>query len=446
MPVCWCPRPRNTRAPIRAVKIASYTEGEERVLDTVASEDAIRLAIALGIGLLVGVERERRMAERGRRGTAGVRTFALVALLGGVAEQVGGVPLLAVALAFVVAATLIGYFREPSELGITTEVALVVTFLLGVLAQREPTLASGLAVLVTILLATRSRLHYFVSSVLSAEEMHDALLLAACALVVLPLLPDRTVDPLDVLNPFAVWRLIVLLMAISSAGYVAVRVIGPRYGLAVAGLLGGFVSSTVTIGAMGTRSRGQPKILRSAISGALFSTVATIVQMAAVLAVISPATLREIAWALVLAGVGAAVVAGLTLVGAPGSAAQEPVKYGRAFDLRAAVLLGFTVTAITVVSAAAGDAAGESGVQLAAFLGGFADAHAAAIGVAAVVAAGKLSVSAAAIGVLAALSANTLSKLAFAYIGGGPRFALPVTAGLLTTLALAWLGALLASA
>ncbi len=92
-------------------------------------------------------------------------------------------------------------------------------------------------------------LHRFIGSVLTDAEVHDALLFAAAALVVLPLLPNRAVGPFEVLNPFAVWRLVVLLMAISSAGYIAVRSVGPRYGLAVAGLLGGFVSSTATIGA-----------------------------------------------------------------------------------------------------------------------------------------------------------------------------------------------------
>jgi uncharacterized membrane protein (DUF4010 family) len=382
------------------------------------------------------------MAERARRGPAGLRTFALVALLGGVVDHVGGDAVLAVALAFVAGAALVSYFRE-GDPGITTEVALVVTFLLGVLAQREPAVASALAVSVTILLATRSALHRFVSSVLTDQEVHDALLLAAAALVVLPLLPNRTVGPLEVLNPFSVWRLVVLLMAISSAGYVAVRAVGPRYGLPIAGLLGGFVSSTATIGAMGARSRGQPDALRATIAAALFSTVATMLQMAALVGTISSTLLRDLVWPLAFGAVAALVAAGIALLGARATPDEHRVGYGRAFELRTAVILAGTITAVTFASAAASEIAGDSGVQLAAFVGGFADTHAAAIGVSSVFVSGKLGVSAATLAVLAALSSNTVSKVVFAFIGGGSRYAVPVAIGLVIVIAAVWLGLLL---
>ena len=412
------------------------------MLDTFTFDDAVRLAVALGIGLLIGAERERRMAERARRGPAGLRTFALVALLGGVVDHVGGDAVLAVALAFVAGAALVSYFRE-GDPGITTEVALVVTFLLGVLAQREPAVASALAVSVTILLATRSPLHRFVSSVLTDQEVHDALLLAAAALVVLPLLPNRTVGLLEVLNPFSVWRLVVLLMAISSAGYVAVRAVGPRYGLPIAGLLGGFVSSTATIGAMGARSRGQPDALRATIAAALFSTVATMLQMAALVGTISSTLLRDLVWPLAFGAVAALVAAGIALLGARATPDEHRVGYGRAFELRTAVILAGTITAVTFASAAASEIAGDSGVQLAAFVGGFADTHAAAIGVSSVFVSGKLGVSAATLAVLAALSSNTVSKVVFAFIGGGSRYAVPVAIGLVVVIAAVWLGLLL---
>lgn len=403
---------------------------------------AVRLGVALGVGLLVGTDRERRMVARGRRGAAGIRTFALVGLLGGVAQQLGGMPLLAVGLAFVAAAGLVGYFRESSDLGLTTEVAMVVTFLIGALAQSEPALASGVGVTVTILLATRSWLHHFVSSVLTEEETHDGLLLGACALVALPLLPDRTIDPFDSVNPFAVWRLVVLLMAISGAGYIAVRAVGPRYGLPVAGFLGGFVSSTATIGAMGARARTGEAFLRPAVAAALLSTVATIVQLAAILAVTSPETLRELSVPLGLAGAGAFAIAAATVVRARAVSDEDSAWRGHAFHLPTAILLALVVTLVSLLSAIASDLGGDRAVQVAAFLGGLADAHAAAIGVATVAASGKLTFSAAAVGVLAALSANTLSKIVFAYFGGGVRFTLPVGAGLLLVLGLAWSGTL----
>jgi len=413
------------------------------VPDQLIDEGVVRLAIAFGIGLLVGAERERRMAARERRGLGGIRTFALAALLGGVVEQIGEPALLAAAFAFVAGAALLGYFRE-GDIGLTTEMALVVTFMLGVLAQREPALASGLAVGVTIVLATRTTIHRFVDTVLTEQEVHDALLLAAAVLVVLPLLPDEAIDPLEVLNPFRVWRLVVLLMGISSAGYLAVRAIGPRYGLAVAGLLGGFVSSTVTIGAMGARSKERSEALGAAVSGALFSTVATIAQMAAVLAAVSIETLRELALPLICAGIVAVGFASFSLWRAEeGRARSEAVGYGRAFNLRPAVLLALTVTVVTVAAAIGSELAGDRGVLVAALIGGFPDTHAAGIGVASVVAAERMDAAAAVVPVLAALSSNTISKLVFASMSGGRQFSVPVGVGLVAVIVAAWVGALL---
>jgi uncharacterized membrane protein (DUF4010 family) len=407
------------------------------VLDSIPFDSAIRLAIALGIGLLIGAERERRMAERGRRGTAGVRTFALVGLLGGIVAQTDQPALIAVGLVFVGAAILVGYFREPDELGITSEVALVVTYGLGVLAQEQPALASAVAVVVTILLATRSQMHRFVSSVLTEQELQDALVLAACAVVVLPLLPDRPVGPGGALNPFSVWRLVVLLMAVSSAGYIAVRAVGPRFGLPIAGLLGGFVSSTATIGAMASRVREQPALARAAMSGALASTIATFAQMAVVVFAIHAPTLRQLAWPLFLGGVTALVLAGIAMIGTGRTEHNQRIEYGRAFNLRTALLLAAAISAVTVVSAVAADLAGGRGLLVATALGGFADAHASAVGAASVASAGSIAPPTVALVILAAISSNTISKIAAAWVGG-PRFALFVGVGLVIVLAAAW--------
>ena len=190
-----------------------------------------------------------------------MRTFTLIGLAGGLAELLGG-PAVALAGAFVVIATLASYKRTlEQDPGLTTEVAMLVVFLLGVLAMRMPQLAAALGAAVALLLAAKTRLHRFVREVLSEQELHDALLLAGCALVVLPLLPAGAVDPWGVLDLRRLWTLVVLVMAINAAGYVALRALGPRYGLAVAGFAGGFVSSTATIAGMGTRALQTPALV-----------------------------------------------------------------------------------------------------------------------------------------------------------------------------------------
>src|SRR5262249_45743639 len=120
--------------------------------------------------------------------------------------------------------------------GLTSEMALFTTFCLGALCMTQPALAAGLAVTISILLASRTGLHRFVRHVLTAQEAQDALLFGAAALVILPLAPNRAVDPFGVLNPRTLWRLVVVVMAISAAGYISLRVLGPRYGLPISGL------------------------------------------------------------------------------------------------------------------------------------------------------------------------------------------------------------------
>lgn len=215
-----------------------------------------RLAIALAIGLVVGAERERRKAEA-PRATAGVRTFALIGLLGGVVATIAS-PALLVAVALVVGAlAAIGYYLgDRADPGLTTEAALVLTYCLGAFAAREPKIALGAGLATATLLAFRTHLHSAVRSLLSEEELRGALLFGVAAVVVLPLVPNRAIDPLGVINPFTLWRLVVLLMAMSGAGYIAQRAIGPRYGLALAGFGSGFVSSSATIAAMGARHAG----------------------------------------------------------------------------------------------------------------------------------------------------------------------------------------------
>jgi uncharacterized membrane protein (DUF4010 family) len=216
-----------------------------------------RLAVALGIGLVIGAERERRKGEGPSRRGAGIRTFAIVALLGGIVAMLDSEALLVVGALLVGAIAVVAYWLgDREDPGFTSEVTIVLTYCLGALAEHAP-------------------LHRISRNVLTDDELRDALLFAVAAMVVLPLLPNRTVGPFGVLNPFTLWRLVVVLMAMSGAGYIAQRTLGPRYGLALAGLGGGFVSSSATIAAMGTRARADPDVLRPAVAGAAASTTTT---------------------------------------------------------------------------------------------------------------------------------------------------------------------------
>jgi uncharacterized membrane protein (DUF4010 family) len=403
-------------------------------------ENAADLAVALGIGLLLGAERERRKGSGPGRGAAGVRTFALVALLGGLAVRVGGDAVVAAALVFVGLAALAGYLKTGAEHpGITTEVALVVAFLLGALAQRDTELAAGIAVVVALLLLYRARLHTLVRDVLSEQELHDALLFAAAALVVLPLVPDEGIGPNEALNPFVVWRLVVLVMAVQGFGYIALRVVGPRFGLVLSGFIAGFVSATATVASMGSRAAKQPPLRRGAVAAAVASTVATVVLLAIVVGATSHDVLTEAALPLALAGLAALAYAALAASRAA-RGTSEVEQHGRAFDLRTPVILAATVTTVLVVAGALNEALGSRGAILSAAIAGFADAQSGAISAAALTAAGKLPADQGAIAVLAALSTNSISKGVVAAVLGGRRYAVAVATGLVLVVGAAWLG------
>jgi uncharacterized membrane protein (DUF4010 family) len=403
----------------------------------------LNLAVALGIGLLIGAERERRKGEGPSRSPAGIRTFTVASLSGAISFTVGGEVLLAVATAGVIILTAVAYWRaREDDPGLTTEITLILSVLLGGLSIQQPALAAGVAVTVAVLLAARSRLHRFVGSVLTEDELQDALIFAGATLVVLPLVPDRPMGPYEALNPHAIWMLVVLVMAISAAGYIAVRMLGSRFGLPIAGLASGFISSTATIGAMGARVAKTAEVLAAAVAGAVLSTIATIVQMAIVLAATSMTTLRTLTVPLICAGLAAVVYGTVFTIRALQQKSDSEAQSGRAFSLSTALVFALTLSGILVASAALREWFGETGIIVAAAIAGFVDTHSAAISVASLVSSGKMSAADAVFPILAGLSTNTISKTFLAGISGGRAFALRVIPGLIIVALAAWIGML----
>ncbi|MBC9251445.1 hypothetical protein A9179_14330 [Pseudomonas alcaligenes] len=400
-------------------------------------------AAALGIGLLVGLERERRKGEGSDRDFAGLRTFAATALLGYVGLALGGVPLLAAIALCLVVLVAIAYWRSTrADPGLTTEIALLLVLLLGALCVSAAELAVTLGVVLSLLLTYRQWLHHLVREQLSEREFRDGLILATLGLVILPLMPDRFLGPFSAFNPRTLCLLVLLIMAIGAAGHIAVRLLGPRYGLPLAGLAGGFVSSTATVASMGARSRQQPGSLYAAAAAAMLSNLATMMQMGLVLAAVSWPSLQSMLPSLGLGGGLILAYALLLSVRANQAKAAGSALSGdaAAFDLKAALLLAAGIALIGLLSAALLSWLGQQGLLLAVTLGGLADAHAAAASAASLVASGQLSASAAQIAILAALTSNTCSKCVVAWASGGTRFALLMLPGLLLVLLALWGG------
>lgn len=355
---------------------------------------------ALGVGLLIGLERERRKGVRGS-GAAGVRTHSLLALAGAMAALTGDAVVVAGA-AVVGALAIVSYLRTaPRDPGLTGEVAMLLSYLLGALAVRHAGLAAGVGVVVATLLALRNRLHRLSRDLLTEGEVRDLLLLAGAALVVWPLLPDRTVDPWGVLNPSSVWRFVVLVLAVGAAGHVALRVVGARRGLPVAGFLAGFASSTAATAGFGQQGRADPSLARPAASATL----------------------------LVSGLVG--LRGGATAQTAPG----EPPT--RAFRLDHALGLGLVIVVVLLLSGWLTEVVGEGAALLTAALAALVDLQAAAVTVAQLTATGRISVASAGWGLVVLLAAGGLVKTVLAFVAGGRRFGLRVGVGLAASVAAA---------
>jgi len=242
---------------------------------------------------------------------------------------------------------------------------------------------------------------------------------------VLPLLPDRTIDPWRSINPHRLWVLVVAVMAIGSVGYAALRIFGARLGLSIAGLAGGFVSSTATIAAMADRARADPALAPAAASAGLMSNVATIVQLAVVLGALSPAMLDWATPALIAAGAAVAAAAWLSTRSASVTTAVPMRKLvsQRPFEPMAAMRFVALLGAIMLASAIARSHLGEASLPWVLALSGLADVHAAAASAAQSMARDPLDARWAEQGLMGAVIANSLMKCLMAAVRGGRGFA-----------------------
>lgn len=407
---------------------------------TLIDNTVLGLSVAFGIGLLIGIERERGAHAAGTQYAAGVRTFTLTALLGAVSVLIGGeIAVIAFGLVIGVLVALGYKVTRTQDPGLTTEVAQIGAFLLGALAMQRPQLAAGLGVVVAILLASRSQLHHWVKNVLTDVEIRDGLLLAAAALVILPLTPNAPIDPWGVVNPRVLWALAVTVMAINGLGYISLRVAGGRVGLVLAGLFSGFVSSTATIAAMATRARGQPELRQPAVAGATIAGVSSLVELAIVIGVVNITLLRALALPLAAAALVAVVCAGLFALHRSREHIDPRTLQGRPFDPKAAMIFVAVIGLTLIASALLTQWLGHSGLVLASSVSGLGDIHASAISVASLSARNEVSEHISTLAVLAGLTTNAVSKTFLAFSLGRRAFGMQMIPGIWLPVAAAWL-------
>lgn len=398
------------------------------------------LAEALAVGLLVGLERgwrERELPDGGR--VAGLRTFALIGLLGGLSGMESapvfafGVGLAAVALLFAVS------YRRASfaagSLSITTAVAALVTFVLGALAARgQAVLAVAAAVVVALLLDLKAVLHRWLRLIQPAE-LNAVLQIGVLSAVILPLLPDAGFGPYGGLNPFRLWFAVVLIATLSLAGHAAIRIRGERQGLLWSGLLGGLASSTAATLALARSARAEPRLARPASAGIVAACGVMFVRMAVVILALQPTLAPRLAGLLAFLGVASFAATACLWPRSTTMSTEPAVAPAKVFDLATAIGFAAVLAGVGVLARAAQDVLGVAGVYGVAFLSGLADVDAVVISSVQMFAQERVGATVVSIAILLATLANLLVKGAMAWTIGGRRVGAAVVGGYLAVIA-----------
>jgi uncharacterized membrane protein (DUF4010 family) len=374
-----------------------------------------RLTVSLAIGLLIGLERgwQTRDAEDNRR-AAGFRTFALSGLLGGVTGLVSLQTSAAIIgwifLGYVGAFTAFHWLEARREGGasVTSVVAGMLTFLLGTLAVvGDLQLAITSAVGVTVLLALREPLHRWISS-LSWQEIRAVLTLLAMSFLLLPLLPNRPIDPWNAINPHRIWLLAIMIATISFAGYIAIRAFGNRLGVFMAASAGGLASSTVTTLALARLAREHPSSSGLLSAGILVASVVMMLRTGAIALALNGAFLAPLIPALLTAaavlGIGAAALWIRNV-----QQETPDLQIGNPLAIGTAIKLAALLAAVMLAAELVRRMFGEVGVLVVAALSGVADVDAVTISMARM-AGGDVDSNTAARAVMVAIAVNTISK------------------------------------
>jgi len=395
-----------------------------------------RLALALAIGFLVGVERgwrERDEAEGGR--TAGIRTYALIGLLGGLAgllgESLGGWAFAALGLPFAGAFV---WFKQREQAdahdhSVTAVVAALLVFALGAYAVLgDAATAAGAGVVVTALLAFKDVLHGWLRR-LTWPELRSALVLLAMTLVALPLLPDRGFGPHGIVNPHELWLLTIVMAGVSFAAYALVKVFGPSRGLIAASLAGALVSSTAVTLNLARVARADREHVRLAAGGALLAGGVMALRILGVVVVLGPVLIPHLALPLAafagVSGIAAWATIGRGSRPAPGTGWPMKSPFEFSLVLKLALVLGAVLAAARALTAVYGSA----GLLPLSALAGLVDVDAVTLAVARMSTREGLDPALGAQAVLLAAAVDSLSKTGIALAIGGRGFGMWFAAG-----------------
>jgi uncharacterized membrane protein (DUF4010 family) len=394
----------------------------------------LHLGLALAVGLLIGIERgwHMRTAAEGSR-LAGVRTFGLIALLGGlwalIAQELGEV-LLGFAFAALAALIIIAHAtdkRVNRDHGITTVIAALIAFALGALSLRgHATVAASGAVVTAVLLSLKPTLHRWLQH-LEAKELHGALKLLLISVVMLPVLPNRGYGPWNALNPYEIWWMVVLIAAISFAGYFAMKIAGTRRGTLLTGVFGGLASSTALTLSFSRLARRRKSLGRLLAVGVLVASATMFPRIVLEVSVIHAALVMRLLPALATMMLVMLLAAAWLWRGKPAETDTGELPLRNPFELLPALQFGLLLALVMLLAEALQAWFGHVGIYLLAAGSGVSDVDAITLSMARLARDG-FDPAVAGRAIVLAASVNTLVKGGLVLFIGGSRIGVRILA------------------
>jgi uncharacterized membrane protein (DUF4010 family) len=387
-----------------------------------------RLGLAAAIGLLVGIERGwQEREERDGARVAGIRTYTLIGGLGGVCALLAANTPALLGICFAAFAGTFGFFewRKEKQTGgysATGLIAGLLTFVLGAYSvSGTMSVAAAAGVVTAVVLAERHILHGFLRR-LKWTELRAALILLVMTTVLLPALPDRTVDPWNALNPHAIWLMTVLIAAVCYGGYVAMRLAGERNGLLYAGVMGGLVTSTTVTWTFARLAKRNPGAQAEVITAILAAWIVSLFRMTAIATVIAPVLLRPLLWPIAIAA-SIFLIPAVIAYRIAGRTKETSLTLEDPFDLTTILRFTALLAVIMLLAKLAANRFGETGLLALGAGSGILDVDPITLSMAKLVNTGLVPATAAAT-ILMAAATNAISKAVLAFFFGGLRMGL----------------------
>ncbi|HLC59719.1 MAG TPA: MgtC/SapB family protein [archaeon] len=399
-----------------------------------------RIVLVLAISLIIGLDRQRGSKKEM---FSGVRTFILAGLFGLMSvylgQLIGNYVIVLAAFGALSVLTIAGYFveyKKNKNVGATTEIAFLMVFFIGVLSYFDKYpffITIILGMITTMILVSKKELHSF-SRNLTTKEIVSAVVFAILTFLILPALPDSTIDPLNAINPYKTWLSLVMVVSVGFFSYMLMKIFGANKGLLITGILGGFASSVAVAVSMATRVKENIKLLNPASFAVMISSSIVFVRVLLWTSILNMKLAQALALKVIILAVVGCLIS-YAFLKKSGSVRKIDLKIGSPLTLKPAIRFVFVYIAISVIIALV-DKLGFTPVYMIAFVSGLVDVDAITISLAQFALTGHISYAAATNGIILATIANTITKWFLIHWIGNKRMMFQVGRVYITLIAL----------